>query len=752
MLEFLLKYPPELLHRGVIQLAVSWEAFTLMMVAVAVAGPWLLGYASLSRTGHGGDLWGRGVITLLRAGVLVLVVFVLLMPQLLVPMEAPSRGRVAVLIDDSLSMRVTDQAGATRASYVLDALAPGSGTLAQSLEARFETAYLKFSGHTAPLHEASELAFDGAVTNLAEALRQAHTAYGDRSASAIVVVTDGGADGGGALAEAISGLRANGISLHIVGVGSERFTRELELSEVRVPKSSLAGDTIEAEVVVSHRGLGGESVRLRVEDDSLIIAEEDITLPRDSDQATFRLELTMVDAGPHDLLFRLSQQRDEVVIDNNDERVVVDVDDERIDVLHLEGEPRFEVKFVRRAVSGDDHIRLVSLVRTSDNKLYHLGVEGADELANGFPETAEDLFPFRVVVLGSVEASHFSIDQQRLLVDYVGRRGGGLLLLGGRHAFAEGRYGESRLAALLPVALDPSANPFHTRVRVEPTRHSTRHTVLRMIGDDALRRLPELNMVNPVHRLKPGATLLLGGHDGVNPPLVVLASHRYGRGTVAALPVRDTWRWQMNSEVPLDDLSHEILWRQMLRWLARPASGRVRIALPGRQGAIGQPLELAAEVLSAEYEPLDAAEVRISIESPLGERVEQILQGNPLLEGRYETRFTPTESGRYDIEVALLEDGRASVVETAYINVSSNGREFHQAELDAALLRRLARETGGRYYPAEQSRDLVDGIAQPDGGRMVTSRLPLWDAPLLYLLIIAGLASEWFLRRRRRLR
>ena len=79
-----------------------------------------------------------------------------------------------------------------------------------------------------------------------------------------------------------------------------------------------------------------EIVRLRVEDDSLIVAEQELTLPRDSEWATARVELTLADTGPHDLLFRLAQQSGEVVTHNNDERAVVNVRNERIDVLHVE--------------------------------------------------------------------------------------------------------------------------------------------------------------------------------------------------------------------------------------------------------------------------------------------------------------------------------------------------------------------------------------------------------------------------------
>jgi uncharacterized membrane protein len=399
-------------------------------------------------------------------------------------------------------------------------------------------------------------------------------------------------------------------------------------------------------------------------------------------------------------------------------------------------------------VTDDENIQLISLVRTSDNKLYRLGVAKPEDLADGFPTTAETLFPFRVVILGSIEASQLSADQQQLLVDFVGRRGGGLLLLGGRRALAEGGYGDSPLATLMPVVLEARAAAFRSEVNIAPTPIGSRHAVLRTLGADVWSRLPPLSVINPIRRVKPGATLLLEGRDRDDNPWVVLASHRYGRGTVAVFPVRNTWRWQMHNQIPLEDLTHETLWRQLLRWLARPASGRVRVDLAPRQGVLGRPVVVAADVVDTSFRPLAGATVRLTMNSPIGDRTVRELDWRPSRPGRYESRFTPTESGVYDLEVSLLEADRAVATATAHLHVSPTGREYYQAELDASLLQRVADDTGGRYYAPNQTLDLIDAIARPRGGRMVITRLPLWDAPAPYLLLLLFASLEWYYRRR----
>ncbi|MDJ0957930.1 MAG: VWA domain-containing protein [Arenicellales bacterium] len=752
MFEFLFKYPLDQFHIGTLELAVSGEIFIALVAVTAILVLWPLGYSGLARR-LGNTQWHRPILlSLLRTGLLAIVLFSLLAPQLVVPVERHERGRVAILIDDSLSMRIADQAGSTRADYVMNAFAPGTGVVAREIETHFETEFFRFAGEVTPIRGGSELSFSEPSTDLAGALRQTFDEHSGEPLSAIIIVTDGADNSSSTMTDVLTRLRAAGVTVHAVGVGTEHFGKDLEISAVRIPREVFTGDTLQAEVEIRYRGLDEPTASLLVEDESLIIAEQELILPPGQNQIKARVEFELKEAGPHGLVFRLPVTEDEVITDNNEDRLIVNVQEERINVLHLEGEPRFEVKFTRRAVTDDENIRLVSLVRTSDNKLYRLGVEEPEELADGFPTTPEALFPFRVVILGSVEASQLDTNQQQLLIDFVSRRGGGLLLLGGRHAFAEGSYGESSLAALMPVVLDSRAAAFRSEVKIEPTHIGLRHAVLRTLDSDLWPRLPRLNMVNPIRRLKPGATLLLDGRNARNESLVVLASQRYGRGTVAAFPVRDTWRWQMHSRVPVDDRTHETLWRQLLRWLARPAAGRIQPHLTPQQGIVGQPVQIFVDVVDPAYRPLGGATVRLAIDNPIGDRTELELDWESSLAGRYQTQFTPTQSGRHDLHLSLISDDKVAATGTMYLHVSATGREYHRSELNAPLLQRIADETRGRYVAAIDDSNLTEAIATPQSGRLVTNRLPLWDAPAIYLFIVALACLEWFYRRRWRLK
>ena len=166
-------------------------------------------------------------------------------------------------------------------------------------------------------------------------------------------------------------------------------------------------------------------------------------------------------------------QANEQVVQNNSREALIEVRDRREKILYFEGEPRFETKFIRRAVEDDKNLQVVILQRTAENKYLRLDVGDRDELVDGFPKTRDELFAYRALILGSVEAASFSPDQLRMIADFVGKRGGGLLMLGGRRSFAEGGWTGTPVGEVLPVNLAATPNPPNTppsELAVRPTR------------------------------------------------------------------------------------------------------------------------------------------------------------------------------------------------------------------------------------------------------------------------------------------
>ena len=213
-----------------------------------------------------------------------------------------------------------------------------------------------------------------------------------------------------------------------------------------------------------------------------------------------------------------------------------------------------------------------------------------------------------------------------MIADFVNQRGGGLLALGGRRAFAEGGYaGTPSPTCCRCSSRTPRRPTFVEEIKVSPTRLGQTHVATQIADTEQLSAerwatLPALTTVNPVRRVKPGAAVLLEGKGASPGAQVVLAYQRYGAGKVLAMPVQDSWMWQMHATVPAEDMTHETLWRRLLRWLVDGVPDRVTAAVDRDRVEAGDTVTVTANVRDGGFLGLNDATVTASVTGPKGER------------------------------------------------------------------------------------------------------------------------------------
>jgi hypothetical protein len=78
---------------------------------------------------------------------------------------------------------------------------------------------------------------------------------------------------------------------------------------------------------------------------------------------------------------------------------------------------------------------------------------------------------------------------------------------------------------------------------------------------------------------------------------------------------------------------------------------------------------------------------------------------------------------------------------------SANAESFGLRQ-NRALLTQLARATGGQYWTAENLAGLPDAIRSSAAGVTRQELRPLWNAPVVFALLIVLKSVEWMLRRR----
>ena len=761
LFEFLFKYRPLLYERGELSFGASWAVMLLGVVAVVFVVPTLFRYRGVGGKSTPRD---RLVLTALRIAALIVVLFCLFRPALVLSTVVPQRSFVGILLDDSKSMKIADVDDEPRARFIQDTFGPEGSELQRALVEKFMLRFFRFSESAERLGEPSTLTYAGAKTHFARALERSVEELSNVPLAGLVVISDGADNSNAAISNTLLDLQARKVSVYTVGLGRERFTKDIEVTRVEAPRTVLEGSSLVVDVTISQRGFDGETVRVDVEDDGRIVNSKDVELSSEAETTTVRIDFTASDRGARKFRFKVSPEPGEMVTQNNQREQLIFVEGGQQKILYFDGEPRYELKFIRRAVADDENLQVVCLIRTAENKFYRLDIDDPDELASGFPKTREELFRYRGIILGSVEASYFTHDQLRMIADFVSQRGGGLLALGGRLSFSEGGYAGTPVAEVLPVAMDPSAQtsggegvagaPFFASLSIEPTAFGATHPMTQFGTDvetsaERWETLPPLSTLNRVDSVKPGATTLLTGSGPEVDEQPVLVYQRYGRGKALALTVNDTWLWQMHADIPLEDMTHELLWRKLLRWLVSYVPDQVALTTERSRFAPGERVTVRAEVDDDRFLKVNNARVSLSVRTPSGGRFDVPMEWTVDKDGEYRASFLPDQRGSYELSVEAMREGESLGLAAGFVESDELDDEYFQAEMRTPLLERIADETGGGFYTRESVHRLPEDMSYTEGGTTVQERRDLWDMPILFLLLVGLVGSEWGYRKLR---
>ena len=353
-------------------------------------------------------------------------------------------------------------------------------------------------------------AAQGSFTNIFRAVRNVDAELRAVPLAAMVLVTDGCRNSGGSTSDAARILQARGVPLYVLGVGDPRPPESLEVVEVAAPRQVRRDTEVELDVTVKHSGIVKPlDVVLKRGDEVLLTrrftpnAESDVRsrvrlmfTPDFEGTSTYRVEIRAQGArsgsreqgaGSRErwpLLPAPCSLLPPTAISSWRSRTT--------------GSPcciskaarGWSTVSLRRALFRDKSFRLVGMLRLAPGRFYIQGANDSEGyLKEGFPDTAERLAAFQAIILGDIEAKMFTAKQMQLLEDFVKRRGGGLLMLGGVNSFGLGGYAKTPVGDMLPVTISPAdpaysdeqfaartiaENLQHPVMRLAPTRRRTR--------------------------------------------------------------------------------------------------------------------------------------------------------------------------------------------------------------------------------------------------------------------------------------
>jgi uncharacterized membrane protein len=750
MFELLFKYPASVFSKGTFVFVGGWPVWLLIVVILAAGA----GLAILVRSRATGSVRvagvRSGVVWLLQTLLASILLLMLWHPALSVATLRPQQNIVAVVVDDSASMATNDATG-TRHDAALRVLNSG---LVESLQKRFQVRFYRLSDQLARIQKLDQLNASGQSTHIGESLRQVLADASSLPIGAVVLLSDGADNSGGIDLETISEIRRQRIPIHTIGFGREKMAHDIEISEVQVPQRALPDSRLAAQVSFHQNGYAGQNVKIELRDGQKLLASKQVKLRSDASEQTETILFNAGTAGVKTVETSVELMQGEENVRNNKVTRLVNVDKRTGLILYMDGEPQWEFKFLKRAVEDDRNMHVISILRTTQNKIYVQDEhqDAPKNIKDGFPTKVEDLFAFDGLIIGSSEVAYFTPTQLDLIHQFVDRRGGGLLFTGGKDALADGGYKKSVLNDLLPAVLPDRKGTFvRAPADVELTA-AGRNSLITRIEEDPdknvqkWKKLPFLMDFQDVGEPKPGAVVLADALPKQGGRVHLLTIQNFGRGRTAIFATSGSWRWRML--LPLADKSHSIFYTQLLRWLVNDTPRHVTGSTPRQVLADESNVKLRAEVKDRTYLPAGDASVEAHILGPEGIAESIQMQPDPLEQGIYTSDWTIPKAGSYLVEMTAKRGVEELGRDVLTLRREDGVAENFKVEQNRELLEKLASETGGRYYKPEDAHKLGSDISYSEAGITVRETRDLWDMPVVFLLLLMLRSGEWLLRRK----
>ena len=609
----------------------------------------------------------------------------------------------------------------------------------------------------------------GPGTNPSRALRRSVESLGGAPLAGVVLLSDGGFNQGDPVEVLARYVGERKIPIHVVGVGDAAPPQNVRVTEVVAPENVFKQDPFAVTAYVTTQGMNGETILVGLYESEPgatagpPVETRPVTVARDGPLDPVVFDRRRENLGPAAFRIAVPIGPYESVTDDNVKQVVVNVIDDKMRVLLISGSPSWEYRYLSRLLMRDATFDVSCWLQSAGLNAVRVGNTIIDHL----PSTPEELFAYDAVILLDPDSSEFGPGWARSLETLVTEYGGGVLFAASRKYTPQFMRDPAvdRIVRLLPVSLDPEADLILNKIGHYQTRpwpieiapESAGHPIVRPPEHTASARsywsdVPGVYWHYPVLRETPVATVLMrhsnpqhrnsyGGH-------VLAATQFIGAGRSAFLAFDGTWRWRRQGEAAFN-----AFWVQMLRYLVEGkllgAKKRATILTEGTTFQLGSAVDVMARLYDARFEPLQLDSVPAAYRVGAARQTFE-LRRSPDEPGWYEGRFTPNQTGTYEISLALSNGGAVAKVAVSHqIEVVRPNIEILNPRMDREALQLLAdRSPGGAYYEIDQADRIPEVIPDRSESTTVRSRpIPLWDNKWTLMLLVGLLAIEWGVRK-----
>ena len=607
-----------------------------------------------------------------------------------------------------------------------------------------------------------------------------------RSIRSVILLTDGRQTVPADASAEAQKMAALNVPVYCIPVGSQLIPRDLSIAAVEAPEAIFLNDKALIRVVLGTAGFEGQDVTVELESDGQVLQQQVVTPVSDTTPLSFAIPTEKT--GRFDFRILSPTQPGELRDDNNSRVVSLQVIDSKARVMLVEGDARWEFRYLKNLLERDKQVQLTSVLFRQP-WLEILNQPGITSTLPALDAFRELLATTDVLILGDVTPQEVDADVWQLLDEAITRDGLTLLVLPGKRGMPVAFQSEI-LSGLLPVS------EFRQRIaeQFQPTPEDAEQTAFHLSLSQEAQSLPMFQLSeNPVNRdtslaslpghpwiyagtPRPGATVWATAAipGATTNPEPVIVQHGYGFGQVIWLGLDSTWRWRRRA----GDEWHYRFWGQLIRWGARnkAAAGNsdVRIAVSDviiDEGEApeatltwnkrlvdqlaGATIELIAEKIGRDGQADTQNSVDQSSEAAAANTsdapgvLKSILVPSPASPERFTGRVPQLTEGTWRISARTINSqiDIPDIVQTEMVVRRQLSAELANVSCNREFLKQISDLSGGEMIEPWEATHLISLLQPEDQAQQKILEKPLWDHWLILLLFCTLLSSEWVLRR-----
>lgn len=674
----------------------------------------------------------------LRSLAFFIFLFVLFEPILTRISASFSKPQITVLLDNSLSLSLSDGLGSRKTAYksVVDELISG-------LE-NSNSEFISFGANIRKLNNPTfdSLKLNNQFTDISSAIRFINSGKEENRTGAVVIVTDGVYNSGN---NPIYDAEQTGKKYYLVGIGDSSEQKDISVQSIIMNEIAYVDEAVPVNVNIKAGGFSSGEVKVKIKDNGILLAEQTININLSQRDYSLLFEYLPKNEGVRKISVEASYLDGEITNKNNFNSEFINVLKNKRKIVIFAGSPNPDITYFKNALSVEKGMEIKTYIQK----------QGAAFFEGNPTQTALQDAELIVLIGFPISSSPNSV------IDMIlneARKGKALLFIASQ--FLD--YNKLKtLEEVLPFnTLSSKPQEFLASADFRPEAESG--PLLKVSGiSSALsiwNQLPPVFKTETFVKAKPESEVIASfkvNNTALKEPLIL--SRNFQNKKSVAIMGYGLYRWKMlgyaqeiaKGRTETKDL-YTIFLKNSHRWLSLGQENKnIIIRTTKKNFSRGEAVEFFAQIYDEQYSPIDNCNVKIKISGGNEQKeLTLISAGNGKYTGKLEGML-PSDyyfNGEASLNNKILGKDKGS------FSVGDISIEYMDLKMNKGLLQTIAARTGGKFFNPKDIDNLLNALQNnSELKEQATSKkheYALWNYAWLLGLAILCLAFEWFIRKR----